>query len=70
MAVVQPAGARVHLLLGDRRLTMPAWVAPALEHVAASAKLRPHDLAELLDEQSRLVLTRRLVREGLLEIAT
>lgn len=70
MATVQTAGARVHLLMGDRRLTMPAWVTPALEHVVAAAELRPRDLAELLDEQSRLVLTRRLVREGLLEIAT
>jgi len=63
-------GDRVHLLLGDRRLAMPAWVAPALERIAEADELCPKDLADLLDESSRLVLTRRLVREGLLEFAS
>jgi mannose-6-phosphate isomerase-like protein (cupin superfamily) len=63
-----PEGDRVRVLLGDRELTMPAWVAPALDVVRRSEQLRPADLAELLDDQSRLVLCRRLVREGLLEV--
>jgi lysine-specific demethylase/histidyl-hydroxylase NO66 len=54
------------VLLGDRSLTVPARVRPALEAVRARTELSPADLP--LDEQSRLVLCRRLVREGLLEI--
>lgn len=59
-------GDRVEVLLGDRSLTMPAWVRPALEEIRTLGELTPADLS--LDEQSRLVLCRRLVREGLLEI--
>jgi bifunctional lysine-specific demethylase and histidyl-hydroxylase NO66 len=57
---------RVEVLLGDRSVTVPAWIRPALEEVRARGELTPADLP--LDEQSRLVLCRRLVREGLLEI--
>ena len=55
------------VLLGDRSVDIPAWVRPALEEIRARAELRPADLAGHLDPQSRLVLCRRLVREGLLE---
>ena len=34
----------------------------------ADGTWRPSDLSDLLDEQSALVLCRRLVREGLLEV--
>jgi lysine-specific demethylase/histidyl-hydroxylase NO66 len=64
--VLVPAGDRLKVLLGDRELTMPAHLAPALETVRAAGTLRPTDLP--LDPQSRLVLCRRLVREGLLEV--
>jgi bifunctional lysine-specific demethylase and histidyl-hydroxylase NO66 len=57
----------LELLLGDRSITMPAWLRPAIEDVRASTALRPGDLP--LSEQARLVLCRRLVREGLLEVA-
>lgn len=66
--VVVDAGERVRLLIGDRELGLPARVRPALEVVADRRELRPADLADLLDPQSRLVLCRRLVREGLLEV--
>jgi lysine-specific demethylase/histidyl-hydroxylase NO66 len=61
---------RPSLDLGDRRVTFPVWVEPALrallsllgrEYFAAA------DLAGELDPESRLVLVRRLIREGLLE---
>jgi hypothetical protein len=45
---------------------VPSRVRPALEHVADHVELAPHDLP--LDEDSALVLSRRLVREGLLEV--
>jgi len=58
---------QVEVLLGDRSLTVPAWIRPALEEIRALAAFRPGDLDAHLDPQSRLVLCRRLVREGLLE---
>ncbi|MCR6033169.1 cupin [Nocardioides sp. zg-579] len=66
--LVPGAEGRVEVLLGDRVLDVPARVAPAIEEVRARGELRPADLAEHLDPQSRLVLCRRLVREGLLEV--
>ncbi|NUR06866.1 MAG: cupin [Nocardioidaceae bacterium] len=66
--VLLDEGDKVAVLLGDRELRMPAHVTPALEVVRAAETFRPADLADHLDEQSRLVLCRRLVREGLLEI--
>jgi hypothetical protein len=65
-----PEGDRLRVLLGDRELTMPGHLAVALDVVRRAGDLRPADLADHLDEQSRLVLCRRLVREGLLEVAT
>lgn len=56
----------VEVLLGDRSLTVPARIRPALEEVRGREKLTPGDLP--LDPESSLVLCRRLVREGLLEI--
>jgi mannose-6-phosphate isomerase-like protein (cupin superfamily) len=66
--VLLDAGDRLEVLLGDRSLHVPAWLRPALDEVRARPELRPRDLADLLDPQSRLVLCRRLVREGLLEV--
>ena len=64
-----PADGRVRLLLGDRELRMPGRLAEPLRHLAARDQLRPRDLAPWLEPQSRLVLVRRLVREGLLRVA-
>jgi bifunctional lysine-specific demethylase and histidyl-hydroxylase NO66 len=64
---IRPRGDRLEILLGDRALEMPGWLEPGLRHIAASDRFRPRDLApEIGDPASRLVLTRRLVREGLL----
>lgn len=57
----------VRLLIGDRVLRIPARVRPALEHVATHHELTPSDLPSLNDD-SALLLCRRLVREGLLEV--
>ena len=58
---------RLEVLLGDRLLHMPARLAPAMQAILASERLAVGDLAAHLDPPSRLVLVRRLVREGLLE---
>jgi mannose-6-phosphate isomerase-like protein (cupin superfamily) len=65
--VLLDRGDRVEVLLGDRSMSVPARIRPALEEVRRRATLTPADLP--LDEQSALVLARRLVREGLLELA-
>lgn len=64
-----PGPERLTVQLGDRRLEMPGDLEPALRRLAAGEPVRLGDLGDLLDEQSRSVLARRLVREGLLEIA-
>jgi bifunctional lysine-specific demethylase and histidyl-hydroxylase NO66 len=58
---------RLEVMLGDRVLHMPARLAPVMQVIAASERLVVGDLAGHLDPPSRLVLVRRLVREGLLE---
>ena len=60
-------GDRLELLLGDRTLTMPAGLEPAVRRLVDADRCAPADLRGLLDEPSRLVLARRLVREGLLQ---
>jgi bifunctional lysine-specific demethylase and histidyl-hydroxylase NO66 len=60
-------GDRLELLLGDRTLSMPAGLEPAVRRLVDGDRCAPADLAGLLDEPSRLVLARRLVREGLLQ---
>jgi bifunctional lysine-specific demethylase and histidyl-hydroxylase NO66 len=64
---LEVGGDRLTLLLGDRELAMPARLAPAVRQVLATGSFAVGDLAGLLDGSSRLVLVRRLVREGLLE---
>ena len=64
--VLRRDGDRLRVLLGDRELVMPGHLEAALCVVREAGSLTPADLD--LDEQSRLVLCRRLVREGLLEV--
>ncbi|SFA86055.1 Cupin superfamily protein [Nocardioides alpinus] len=59
-------GDTVRVLLGDRVLRVPARIRGAVEVVASRDALSPADLP--LDPASSLVLCRRLVREGLLEV--
>jgi len=65
---VLPTADRLRVLLGDRELLVPQHLADPLTYLEQHETLTPADLGEWLDDQSRLVLTRRLVREGLLEV--
>jgi hypothetical protein len=70
ICVVRPGPDGLRVLIGDRRLTMPSWVEPAMRKVADDAVVRVGHLAPVLPSaSSRAVLIRRLVREGLLEVA-
>jgi bifunctional lysine-specific demethylase and histidyl-hydroxylase NO66 len=64
---LRPHGDRLEVLLGDRSLSMPAHLEPAVRRLVDADRCTPADLAGLLDGPSRLVLVRRLVREGLLQ---
>lgn len=61
---------RLLVFLGDRELAMPAWVEPVVRWIAerADRPFRMRELPDGIDARSRLVLVRRLVREGLLEV--
>jgi bifunctional lysine-specific demethylase and histidyl-hydroxylase NO66 len=63
-------GDRLHLVLGDRRLEMPAFLAPAVRRLvdAVDAPILVEALADLIDAAGRRVLVGRLIREGLLEM--
>ena len=67
---VAVADGALGVLLGDRRLTMPADLEPAMRWILGEDRFTVGDLAGFLDEGSCLVLTRRLVREGLLEVVS
>ena len=58
-------GAVINLV--DRRVTVPAAMRPAVEQLLAASQVTVGDLVGLA-EVSRLVLVRRLVREGLLVV--
>jgi hypothetical protein len=62
------AADHLEVVLGDRELKMPPELEPAIRRLVGERPLEVRELADLLDHQSRLVLVRRLVREGLLEI--
>lgn len=67
VCVLDRAGDRVVLTLGDRELILPALAAPALEALVEKGTFPVADLSPHLDRDGRLVLVRRLIREGLLE---
>ena len=67
--VLRSEGDGVVVMLGDRELRMPARLEEPMAFVRDHAAFRVAELSPWLDPQSRLVVTRRLVREGLLRIA-
>jgi bifunctional lysine-specific demethylase and histidyl-hydroxylase NO66 len=67
ICVVRAAGDEATVLLGDRRVRMPGWLGPAMRAIAEADRFRIGDLGEHVpDAASRLVLVRRMIREGLL----
>lgn len=58
----------LRILLSDRELEMPPFAEPAMREVVRRDRLQARDLHALLDPGAALVLVRRLVREGLLEV--
>jgi hypothetical protein len=58
----------IRVLLADRELSLPLMASPALDHVTSRERFAVSELHPMLDPESALVLVRRLVREGLLEV--
>jgi hypothetical protein len=69
VCVLRPENEQLRVLLGDRELRMPLRLSDAMAHIRDHPELRVGDLAPWLDPESRLVVARRLVREGLLRIS-
>jgi lysine-specific demethylase/histidyl-hydroxylase NO66 len=67
ICVLDSVDGELSALLGDRELRMPGWLEPAMRLIADGGKLAVSDLPDL-DEAGRLVLARRLIREGLIEV--
>ena len=54
------------MLLGDRELRMPAFMEPVMAQMLERGRIRVGEMG--LDAESRMVLVRRLIKEGLLEV--
>jgi hypothetical protein len=67
ICVLETVEEELSVLLGDRELRMPGWVEPAMAVLATGDTVHVGDLPGL-DETGRIVLVRRLIREGLLEV--
>jgi hypothetical protein len=63
-----PAKNTLLVFLGERRLEMPLRLDTVMQAIIEKPHFRVGELSQYLDEDSRLVLIRRLIREGLLEI--
>jgi len=67
ICVIETRDNELAVLLGDRELRLPQRLKPAISTLATGDKMVVADLPGL-DEAGRLVLVRRLIREGLLEV--
>ncbi len=68
VCVLDSHDGRLTVTLGDRQLRLPAEAEPALRMILERPSFVVGELGEHLDEASRAVLVRRLVREGLLMV--
>lgn len=69
VCVLFPKATTLKVLLADRELEMPLVAREAMEEVARRDRFSAQDLTPFLELGSALVLVRRLIREGLLEVA-
>ena len=58
----------VKALLSDRELEMPILAGPAMEWIASRDRFHVRHLHQFLTPESALVLVKRLIREGLLQV--
>ena len=63
-----PGEGSLRVLLSDRELEMPLAAKPAMEEIAGRERFNARDLLQFLTPESALVLVKRLIREGLLQV--
>lgn len=68
-AKLRGSDGKLEILLGDRIVTVPGGLGDIVERLLAAPTITPADLYDQMEEASALVLVRRLVREGLFEVA-
>lgn len=68
ICVLFPGDTALKVMLADRELALPPAAEPAMREIAQRQDLRAADLHAHLTPESALVLVRRLIREGLLEV--
>jgi bifunctional lysine-specific demethylase and histidyl-hydroxylase NO66 len=68
MCLLRSTDDELSALLGDRELRMPAWLEPAMQVIVEHGRFPVSVLTSHLAQSSRIVLIRRLVAEGLLEV--
>lgn len=66
---ITSTGDKALLVFGGRALTLPSFTEPQLRALLRGGPIRAEELPSGLDDQARLVLVRRLVREGVLEVS-
>jgi hypothetical protein len=66
---VEEGGGRAAVVFPGNRVEAPARIAAALSFVARTPRFAARHLPDVLSPESKLVLVRRLVREGLLVVA-
>jgi hypothetical protein len=64
--VMHDSDGRLVIVTGDRSLSMPAELAPAIAYVLGRDTFTAAELNPFLEAPGQLVLLRRLVREGIL----
>ena len=62
------ADGRVHLRFHDKVITVPGFAADEIRHLLEADDCRVDQLPGSLDDDGRIVLVRRLVKEGLLTV--
>jgi hypothetical protein len=63
-------GDSLQLLFEGKRLRMPVYVEPILRYIREAQTFRIGQLPDVLDEAGKMVLARRLVKEGFLQAVT
>ena len=67
VCLVFTVGGELVVLLSDRELRMPLFIESAMRFIQSEDEFKIRALDDYLDENSSLVLVRRLIREGFLE---
>lgn len=65
---VTATGDVIELSLSGRTITLPRWTRPAVRHALTRKRLRVGDLPDDLDHDAKVVLVKRLLREGIVRV--